>query len=388
VVNEVKSGLTDDRGEYRMWDLAEGAYYVKTGGRRGGSWYVGLLPQVPDADVAYDVVYYPGVATREAAQALPLHPGETARADFVAPEVRAYRIFGEIKGAPAAYLPTMRLLRGDEVMGNRLTRNRANGTFCLFDVPPGSYTLQAYSNNPDRMGETAVTVGSADQTGVTIVISPAAKVEGDLVWTAAADPKQRFRPMIQFVPKAPGRIPTTTPKFTPVTPEGHFTAELLPGVYELQLVAGGFYVDSIQSGSTDVLSDGLTVTEAGVSDLRVTLAKGGGKIEGTFANLPSPKTTEPTDEDQGVVMIALLAVRKHGSALIPVLNLVPPGHFQVQGLAPGDYTLYAWQGRQEIEYRNPAVLQTMSSGAVSAHVREGETEQVNMTVIPLPKEKP
>jgi hypothetical protein len=193
--------------------------------------------------------------------------------------------------------------------------------------------------------------------------------------------------MIQFVPKSPSRMPTTTPKFTPVIPEGHFAAELFPGAYELRLVAGGFYVDSIQSGSTDVLSDGLTVTEAGVTDLRVTLAKGGGKIEGTFANLPSSKTAEPTD-DPGMVMIALLAVREHGSARIPTLTWVPPGHFEVQGLAPGDYTLYAWQGSQEIEYRNPAVLQTLSSGAVSAHVREGQTEQVNMTVIPLPKEKP
>jgi hypothetical protein len=251
-------------------------------------------------------------------------------------------------------------------------------------VTPGSYTLQAYSDNPEKMGETSITVGSADQTGVTVMINPAAKVEGDLVWPVT--PNQRFRPMVQFIPKEPSRMPVATPKFMPVTPEGHFSAELLPGAYELQVMAGGFYVDSIQSGSTDVLSDGLTVTESGISDLRVTLATGGGKIEGTFANLPSPKAPDPNDDDPQVVMVALLAVRKHGSALIPTLNWVPPGHFEVAGLAPGEYTLYAWQGGREIEYRNPAVLQTMSSGAVSAHVRQGETEQVNMTVIPMAKQ--
>ena len=171
-----------------------------------------------------------------------------------------------------------------------------------------------------------------------------------------------------------------------MTPEGHFSAELLPGAYELQVIAGGFYVDSIQAGSTDVLSDGLTVTEAGISDLRVTLATGGGKIEGTFVNLSSLKAPDPNGDNPDMAMVALLAVRKHGSALIPTLTWVPPGHFEVPGLAPGEYTLYAWQGNQEIEYRNPAVLQTMSSSAVSEHVRQGETEQVSLTVIPLAKE--
>ena len=56
------------------------------------------------------------------------------------------------------------------------------------------------------------------------------------------------------------------------------------------------------------------------------------------------------------------------------------------GLAPGDYLIYAWRDSQQIEYANPAFLETLSRHAVTVTVAAGDAKEVTLKLIP--KEDP
>ena len=120
--------------------------------------------------------------------------------------------------------------------------------------------------------------------------------------------------------------------------------------------------------------------------IRVRLADGAATI---VAKLP--EGGEPETES----MVAAVVPKAGTPGTFMVLPLEPSiqkpaGGFSGQmngspffmGLAPGDYSVYAWRSTQQIEYRNPAVIAGMSSYAVSISVGNGETKEVAVKLIP------
>ena len=61
-----------------------------------------------------------------------------------------------------------------------------------------------------------------------------------------------------------------------VDADGHFTfKEMLPGKYDFKVNTFGQYIESMRSGTIDVLADGLEIGSASPEVLRVTLRGGG-----------------------------------------------------------------------------------------------------------------
>ena len=52
--------------------------------------------------------------------------------------------------------------------------------------------------------------------------------------------------------------------------------------------------------------------------------------------------------------------------------------FFAGNLAPGQYSAYAWPSDQQVEYRNPDVLRSLSGGAVSVTLHEFGDEQIDV----------
>ena len=66
---DARTGFTDDRGEFRIWGLAPGQYYLKAINPRS-------VERGPTPTQVYVPIFYPGVADPAQAQAIELHPGE------------------------------------------------------------------------------------------------------------------------------------------------------------------------------------------------------------------------------------------------------------------------------------------------------------------------
>ena len=138
---------TDDMGEFRVYGLPPGDYYVtaSTG---------------PADSVRRDPpVYYPGSASFTEAQTINLALGTEASADFQLQPFRYARISGTVFNASGGPVQAMIQLSSEAVgMGPSFERagdpraftiaadSAADGRFTIENVPPGPYTLTANSS--------------------------------------------------------------------------------------------------------------------------------------------------------------------------------------------------------------------------------------------------
>jgi hypothetical protein len=380
---QVKQGYankpTDDRGDYRLWNLPPGSYYVKVAGRLSRSSVTNETTHFDLAQEAYGPMYYPSSQSQEEAQVLRIEAGQTVSAPFTLEGRKAHEIRGTTVNAPAQRRLQIRLLRGGDILGGRGAVNVAAGTFQAVDVAPGSYTLQIYTvdGGPMWFGEIPVTIGESDLTGVSMAMSPGVDVQGKFENTGID--RSSFQVSAHRL-DAPG-IPGGAADVTATQDQGGETfvfKGLLPGRYELSFSGGaGSYVSSVRAGSTDAMSEGMMVAAGSAPELTVTVTPGGGAITGTVEG--APEQPDFTGDHWDVLLAGGIgAIQKYQTR--PVYG----GKFQFTSLAPGDYTLYAWPASHPLEFRTPAVLSSLSQFGVSVKASPQGNQEV--TVKPIPKE--
>ena len=156
---------TNDLGQFRIYGLPPGEYYVSASLRSGGPELIDMQlmasgaiatttsgPSVSEPSSGYASTYYPGTANVGEAQRIPLGPGqESSSADFALVPVRLARVSGivtgsdgrPLEGASVSAVPLNRELSGMLMQQN--ARSAKDGSFTLSNVAPGDYTLQARS---------------------------------------------------------------------------------------------------------------------------------------------------------------------------------------------------------------------------------------------------
>jgi hypothetical protein len=293
----------------------------------------------------------------------------------------ARQIRGTLVNMPPRRQIAMRLVRAGDTLGNRAQVNVANGIFGVADVTPGTYVLQAYTSDtgPMFMGETPVTVGDSDLTGLTIAMSPPADLTVHVDVPPLADANLRARVAgvtgsVQAVPMDRRLLPPNFPMlFSRAQPDGTLVLNgLLPGRYELLInLPGPWYVASASQGDMDVLTGGFTVTAAGAQDVTIRGATGGGTLQGKIDTTDAGKewTVALFSTTGGRAPILLEAFE--GQLADPII--VPPG----------DYDVYVWPDSKQIAYREPETFSSLGSYANRVNVKEGTNE---VTLKPIPSE--
>lgn len=193
------SARTDDRGEYRVYWITPGRYYVTAGPNRSGIDVV--LLGGPNAneflEPGYVVTYYPGTTDASSAAAVDVQPGtELSTIDFTLRQQQLYRIRGRLFDSRTGQFPksanvtvTSRTPNTGTVFTTTPNNyNGATGTFELRDVAPGSYWLRAIAVDPlgavtsaDFARNTAqipIDVSNADVENVVLSFSQGFSVRG------------------------------------------------------------------------------------------------------------------------------------------------------------------------------------------------------------------
>src|SRR5262249_50776672 len=150
------SSTTDDRGEYRLFLITPGRYYVSA------------LPAPAGLDRSDNVVtepgyartYYPGSADMSGASAIDLQDGAELRTiDFTLVRQKQFRVGGRVVDAQAGKpneLINVEIRSRDPraylAYGGNARYNPTDGTFELKDVPPGSYWVSAMQLEASSIG--------------------------------------------------------------------------------------------------------------------------------------------------------------------------------------------------------------------------------------------
>lgn len=183
---------TDDQGQYRLFGLPPGEYYVSAM-LRGG-------PEVTDpmAETSgYSATYFPGTSNvAEASRVTLAVSQENTSVNFGLIATRLVRVSGQAlmsDGSPAtaglvvlvpmtaAGRPGIAMQQGGA--GNRVDRN---GTFRITNVAPGRYQVQARTggggaNQQFELARMDLTVGNEDVEGLTLVMAPGATISGTVI---------------------------------------------------------------------------------------------------------------------------------------------------------------------------------------------------------------
>ena len=188
---------TNDLGEFRVFDLSPGRYYIAINYRREGPHRMSTAPE-SKPEPGYLPSYYPNTTDTSKAEAISVGPGDEIRGvAFLRPShmvTVSGRVISAQAVAPSAWGTISLRPRGSGLAqalhGINDNFQMKDGNFVIPNVPPGSYVLAAnWMDRETREMHTArrqLDVGNSDLEGVTLMISRA------LIFPAGSSSKERL----------------------------------------------------------------------------------------------------------------------------------------------------------------------------------------------------
>jgi hypothetical protein len=153
-----RNSVTNDLGQFRIFGLPPGEYYVSATVRSMETMVMDMLgganvggPTGSNTSSGYAATYYPGTPNPAEAQRLTLAVGQELTVELQMATVRLSRISGTalasdgkpMSGAMVMLLPSMK--EAVALMPGGTSRTDADGNFTLNGVVPGEYSLQVQS---------------------------------------------------------------------------------------------------------------------------------------------------------------------------------------------------------------------------------------------------
>jgi len=376
---------TNDLGEYRMFGLSPGQYYLSA----TASEFRGF-PQGYDSGRGYVPTYYPATSDPAGAKAIELHPGTVLRGmDITLLRTRTVRVRGHVMDTaskqPARNVGVSMERRGDSqhiyFYGNLHSQVDAQGNFEIKGVTPGAYFLEAFSqvNGKQYRAQQALDVRESDIENIVLELNPPGELKGRLriegrSGADLAETQIWLEEEQASMGAAPGRL----------HPDGTFTiTEVQPARYQLSFfrLPDGYFCKSARIGDQDVLESGLDLTQGIGGSLEITLSGNGGQVEGVVLNA----SDQP--ESGATVVLVPDEPRRGQSRLYKDVTTDQYGRFTIKGIAAGGYKLFAWEEIEEGAYESPDFIKTFDALGEPRTIREGSRESAQLKLIPAAEKK-
>jgi Tetratricopeptide repeat/WD40-like Beta Propeller Repeat len=433
ILNVAATVHTNERGDYRLFFLSPGQYFVAAGmedlrmreallsfpppGRSDGSEEGGppvvVSQRLPNGEVveeAYGLVYYGAVLNPELAKPIDLGPGVTFRGADIPMAVgkaRAFHIRGVaingVTGQPASGVQVRAVenQRSPHVLILTGTADES-GAFDLGGAIPGSYSLFAVSEIPSAVPGQAATpiarylgveIRNAD-VDVQLALDRIAPVSGRVVIETRPptdnDPDlAKIRVALTRDPDVVGMIsplapvPAGTPPNGVVSASGAFTLRIF-GVNggRFRMAVSGIptntYVKAIRMGLTDILADGLQMSGQPENPLEITIGTDAGDVNGAVVD-----DRQNALPNVVVVLVPEAPVLRRRFDLYKNVTTDVNGRFQIPAVPPGDYKLFAWEYVDTDAWKDAQFLQNYEGFGKPVRVSDGSRqEDIQLAVVP------
>jgi hypothetical protein len=342
---QASGARTDDRGEYRIFGLKPGDYYLKASespdldqvGDIDGSDNYFLLRQIV---TEYAPLYYPGVLQISDARAIPLRAGEEVRADFEMRRVKTVEVAGRVIGADGKPATHAYLLLGvpgvGDLGGDSEGSTDSKGEFLIKHVSPGSYILTAVQNdeNLHELTRQKLEVAESDLKSVILSFGRGTDIRGQIISQGSNPAIDRLGLGLESQDEDESISGAAQAKkdgtfLLADVPDGSYAAD----VWGLEK---GWFIKAIHYGSIDVLEKGLQVERGSSSGtLEVVISSAGAEMEGTV-----------NDQDGKPIVAAQVRMRPEPETSFNrtrahTTGTDQNGHFSFSSLAAGKYKVWA-----------------------------------------------
>jgi hypothetical protein len=347
----------DDRGQYRIYGVAPGDYFLRVrSGLQIRSYFPGVEDEAKAAPMtvrAGEEVQVPILTVRPNTEFRPF------RFNYVTPN--GISVFGEPElsftimnaGVPFTYL----------VNG----QNQINLPRLISNV-----IARAGSMPYDPLLYSEIQLGAAaSDFPQEMTFLRGIKVSGHMT----------FQNESITAPNIPGLTCVLRPESLSVTtelkyPSGCIGQQYSKGIYHLELqgIPEDAYVVSATAGTnTEILSHAIDLN--GDTEIKVTFASDGGKVAGFVMDRDGKKLS-----DAVVALVPDAPLREAGPLYRSVISS-PNGSFELHGIRPGDYHLFAWQELEGAGYRNVEFMKEYDGHGTPLQIEKGGNIAVNLKIL-------
>jgi protocatechuate 3,4-dioxygenase beta subunit len=379
---------TDDLGQFRLFGLAPGRYYVSATepgwGQVNGDREFSAAPK-QEAERAYTKTYYPGSVDPAKASVVSVKEGEEVPGmDIALKEVAVYRVrgkvFNQVTRKAGKEVQLQLVPRGKRLEfflgGWEAEVKKSDGSFEIANVVPGSYVVVAYwfDEGKTYTAQENVDIAGSDVEGIALSIGAGRAIPGRVRWegkpSLEGDELQVFLEpeTLQYWAGTSARVGANQ-QFT--------LKEVNEGEYRVNAngLSRDCYIKEVVYGDIRAKDDTISVSKGGGAPLEITVSSRGARVQGAAADndgLPAP----------GAWVVAVPEETRRGnSRLFKAQTTDQYGKFDLRGLAPGSYKIFSFTGVQQGEWEDPEFLKTQEAKGESVEVRDEDVKTVNLKLI-------
>jgi hypothetical protein len=368
-LQEARTATTNDLGEYRIFDVPAGKYFLKVGQRNL------RLNNNPDDGEAYGTVFYPGYPQVSGAMVQEVTPGAQLRnLTFNLRKTRYATLRGKVVAPPnATSVSAGMMIVSDNGQSSSSGDVRGkDNQFEFFGVNPGPlYLTGSYLLNGLRHSTALpIEVGGNDIDGIELRPLPPMELSGQVrVAGETTASMSQLQPTLES--RGRGNFAAA------IKDDGTFVfRDVAPAAYRVTFnrLPNGLYIKSIHWGTTEITDSGFDIT-GGIpprTDLAIVLGTDAGQLEGVVTN----EKPEPCSS----VTVTLIPAGGHRSRPFYKFPTTDAnGKFTISGIAPGSYKLLAWDkvDNNAVMY-DPEFLRPYESYAQTVEVMPGGKKTLDL----------
>jgi hypothetical protein len=373
-----RSVTTDDLGEFRLFGLNPGDYFVQA------TWRSPVVSGSADDGIGYATTYFPSTPNAADAQRVRVGAGTiTSDILIVMTSVPTAKISGMAVDSRGQPLSGMVVVASSSAGFSNIVSGaplRPDGSFLIANVTPGEYVLSAQARTAsDETVRTIVSVAGADITAVRLVGSKPVSISGRIL----VDPGQslesrtlmiaavpvRWDQMIGFGWTPPGKV---NADFT-------FAMKSAPGLRRLEVsLPPEWSVRAIRYRGADITDSGVEIPpNHDVDGIDVEVTSRVTTVSGLVTDargLPATDYTTvifPQDQNLWTTPHRYLKTARPGR----------DGRFTIIGLPPGDYYAAAYDHVDPGTAADPDFLNAIRADATGFVITEGETKALELRLL-------
>jgi protocatechuate 3,4-dioxygenase beta subunit len=347
---------TNDRGEYGIFGLAPGRYYLRATDSSRFSWANGIRTIGPKPPTTYTTIWFPAALDIESGVQLELSAGTDLRDhDIRLHPQRTYTMRIRMAGSAddtARPRLSMRSPAGPSFMMDL----RYGAPWIYPDAMPGTYYLEADDPKGGLSARRSVRLVDSDLE-VTLTLAPPAALSGSVRVEGGAAAVAGVRLEAEDA---------TNNAAARTRADGTFTIpNIQPVPYSVRVDApAGTYLKSLKIGDQQLSAPLIDMAHA-TGPLTVTLGSDGGTLAG-----------QVDVEDAAVVLVPAA-----WPDLARSTTADKDGRFELHDLAPGDYSVFAWADAEPGAPLDPGFRRQFADRAVTVHIAPRGSAMVQVKTI-------